>query len=84
MKGGEYYGAKAEFNIWNVHVEPKEFSASKISLLSSNDPDASSIQAGWLVCIPSHFSFASYTESSFIIQTQIQKYVEMDLMFIKL
>ncbi|KAL6005969.1 hypothetical protein ACLOJK_040014 [Asimina triloba] len=46
---GAFYGAKAQINAWKIRVEPNEFSASKITLLSSDRPDASSIQVGWIV-----------------------------------
>ncbi|XP_058073991.1 protein neprosin-like [Magnolia sinica] len=48
-KDDVFLGAKAQINAWNIHVEPNEFSASKITILSSDGPDASSIQVGWIV-----------------------------------
>ncbi|KAL5697679.1 hypothetical protein ACHQM5_028799 [Ranunculus cassubicifolius] len=45
----EFHGAKAQINTWDVHVEPDEFSASKITILGDESLESSSIQAGWIV-----------------------------------
>ncbi|XP_004514363.1 protein neprosin-like [Cicer arietinum] len=55
-RGGEYYGAQGDFNVWTPHVEGKnEFSVSQMWVFAGTyGKDLNSIEVGWAV-FPSLF-----------------------------
>ncbi|KAL4192192.1 hypothetical protein AMTRI_Chr06g192740 [Amborella trichopoda] len=48
VKGGEYFGAKANLSVWNPHTQPNEFSLSQIWVLSGPYEELNSVEAGWM------------------------------------
>ncbi|XP_068653556.1 protein neprosin-like [Aristolochia californica] len=49
---GEFYGAKADINLWNPYVEgPEEFSLAQIWVMSGayETKDINTVEAGWMV-----------------------------------
>lgn len=51
MNGGQYYGAKANINVWTPAVtDPYEFSLSQLWVISGSfGNDLNTVEAGWQV-----------------------------------
>lgn len=58
LDGGKYKGAAADVNVWAPRVsDNQEFSAAQIYVgAATNDQDANTLQAGWIVCSSYHFT----------------------------
>nr|XP_029121183.1 uncharacterized protein LOC105046495 [Elaeis guineensis] len=70
-RGGKYYGAKAQINVWNPMVqERKEFSLSQLWVSAGPVEQLNTVEAGWHVC-PSLYGddktrlFAYWTSDSY-------------------
>ena len=63
VNGEQYYGAKANINVWAPHVSDQyEFSLSQIWVISGSfNNDLNTIEAGWQAC----FYYSLFLFSSF-------------------
>lgn len=66
MNGDQYYGAKANINVWTPSVtDPYEFSLSQIWVIAGSfGNDLNTIEAGWQVC--QHLLVQKFNPSIFL------------------